>query len=130
RAGDAGNGVDADLCFAAGLVRKPGWAREIADRMDARLVRPQPLVDDDVPALDANARALEIELFGVALDTRRDEQTLGADVFAAAGNRDSEVELSFGERRHACTDDHADALLLQRTTHRFGDFGILVRKNT
>src|SRR5215472_10359664 len=45
---DAGDPVDADDHFVAGLVRQPWRADEIADRITPRLADAQPFVDDGI----------------------------------------------------------------------------------
>ena len=65
---DPGDVLDADHTFVARLVREPGRADNIADRVDAGLSGAQPFIDDDMAALDLDTGVFEADTFDIADD--------------------------------------------------------------
>ena len=58
------------------LCASQGGPTTIADRVDARLAGAQPLVDDDMGALDLDLGAFEADILDIADDADREDDAL------------------------------------------------------
>ena len=76
---DPGDVLDADHAFMHRLVRQPGRADQIADRIDAGLAGAQPLVDDDMGALDLDLGAFEADILDIADDADGQDHPVDGD---------------------------------------------------
>ena len=85
---DPGDLLDADHPLVARLVRQPGRADDIADRVDAGLAGAQPFVDDDVAALDLDPGAFEADVLDIADDADRQDHALDGDLERLAAGLD------------------------------------------
>ena len=70
-----------------GLVREPGRADQIADRVDAGLAGAQPLVDHDMALLDLHLGALEAEVLDIADDADREHHAVDLERLRLAAVR-------------------------------------------
>ena len=68
-----GDRLDADDALVARLVRQPGRAGDVADRVDALDIGPAVAVDDDMAAVGLHAQRLEPDILGVRDDADGDD---------------------------------------------------------
>src|SRR5262249_23312289 len=85
---ESGDLLDADDALVARLVREPGRAHDVADRVDSGLVRLKPLIDDDMRLLDADLGALEAEILDIADDADGKDDALRLDLARLAAGLD------------------------------------------
>ncbi|PAV92830.1 hypothetical protein WR25_24902 [Diploscapter pachys] len=126
----AGDLLDADDAFVARLMRQPGRAGDVADRVDALDVRPAVAVDLDVAALRLDAQRLQPDILGVRHDADRDDRMaeFGAgDLAVCVLDRGGDAVRARLQLFEARLGEDLDPLLGQRLGHEFADFGILDR---
>src|SRR5689334_22151269 len=74
---DPGDLLDADHPFMARLVRQPGRADDIADRIDTVLAGAQPFIDDDMMALDLDPGAFKADPLDIADNADCEDHSVG-----------------------------------------------------
>ena len=79
-----GDLLDADHALMARLVREPGRAGEVADRIDARLAGAAVFVDHDMRAVDLHAGAFQPDILHIADDADGGDDPIHRDVLALA----------------------------------------------
>src|SRR6185312_11967216 len=127
---DPGDVLDADDALMHRLVRQPGRAGEIADRIDSVLAGARPFVGDDVPALDPDLGAFEAELLDIPGDADRRDDLLDRDLDAlpAKLDRGRDPVLALLERFYGRTGMDLDTLLFEGLAGENGNFLVLDRQ--
>ena len=81
----AGDLLDADHAFMAGLVRQPGRTGQVADGIDAGLGSAAVLVGHHMGLLDLHLGGLKSDVFHIADDADREDHALDGDLALLAG---------------------------------------------
>ena len=112
-----------------GLVGEHRPAHDVADRVDARHVGGEMLVDDDLPALHRDAERLEAEALRVGAPADRDQHDVGLERLrlAAGGGLDRRLDARrafFSTLRDLVAEMELEALLLQHALELLGDLAV------
>ncbi len=128
---EPGDVLDADDALMHCLVRQPGRADEIPDRVKAGLAGAQPLIYDDMRAVDFRLGAFEADILDVADDADREDHALDGDVVALAAGLDlrRDIVLAALQVFHGCAGMDLDPLLLEALARESGDLFVFDRQD-
>src|SRR4051794_2635255 len=127
---DPGDLLDADHAFVARLVRQPGRADDIADRVHAGVAGAQPFVDDDMAALALAPGAFAADPLDIADNPDRQDDALDGHVerfSSALDMRGHAVALAI-ESFHRRAGVDLDPLLLEALAGKGGNLLVLDRQ--
>ena len=127
----AGDLLHADHAFMHRLVRQPGRAGEVADRIHARLAGAAVFVDRDMRAVDLHPGAFQADVLHIADDADGGDHPVHGDVlrFAAGLDGDGDVVAALLRPLHRDAGHDLHALLLERLVGEGGDFLVLDRQD-
>jgi hypothetical protein len=127
----AGDLLDADHALMARLVREPGRAGEVADRVDPGLAGAAEFVDHDMGAVDFDAGAFQADPFDIADDADGGNHAIDGDVLrlAAGFHGDRDAVGGFLHALHGGAGQDLHALLLERLVGEGGNFLVLDRQD-